>query len=101
MFLVGLAKFSQQERLSLLGAQKHSTPLTSSRASRGLPLVNALRKFNTVRLKTFKMELEEGWEESIRVFETSYRELGNKAWVTGASNLWSPVMLTSRRLGFL
>ena len=24
------------------------------------------------------MELEEGWEEAIRVFETSYRELRNK-----------------------
>ena len=45
---------------------------------RGLPFINALRKFNTVRLKTFKMDLEEGWEEAIRVFETSYRELRNK-----------------------
>ena len=46
---------------------------------KGLPYIEALRKFNKVREKAFGMDLEEGWVEAIREFEISYRGLRNKA----------------------
>ena len=42
---------------------------------KGLPFVHALRKFNEVRVKTFGMELEDGWSEAIDQFEKAYRDL--------------------------
>ena len=45
---------------------------------KGLPFINALRKFNAVRVKTFGLELEEGWAEAIQDFEKAYRDIRNK-----------------------
>ena len=45
-------------------------------AVNGLPFIASLRSFSKVVDLCFKVELKEGYRESIKTFEKRYRELG-------------------------
>ena len=44
-------------------------------AFKGLPFIASLRSFNQVVDKCFQLELKGDYKDSIRMFETKYREL--------------------------